>query len=237
VSDVVGRVAGLWRYPVKSMAAEVVEAVDVWWHGLVGDRRWGFVQERLVRSDFPWLTIRENAEMRHYVPSFEDPEDPEGSRTVVEAPDGERYDVVDPALAERLGGGVRVVKTFRGTFDVMPLSLITTQSIGGIGEALGGVELEVQRFRPNILVEARGTFPEEAWVGRVLRIGERMRMRVDLRDKRCVMVNVDPGGAARDPRVLKTIARERDARLGVYGSTVTPGRVAVGDDVVLEDAA
>src|SRR4051794_8227570 len=41
----VGRVAALWRYPVKSMAAEPLESVDVAWHGLVGDRRWAFFRE------------------------------------------------------------------------------------------------------------------------------------------------------------------------------------------------
>ena len=39
----VGRVAAVLRYPVKSMAAEPVEDVDVSWHGLSGDRRWAFV--------------------------------------------------------------------------------------------------------------------------------------------------------------------------------------------------
>jgi hypothetical protein len=34
--------------------------------------------------------------------------------------------------------------------------------------------------------------------------------------------------------VLRAIARERDARLGVYGTTVTPGQVAVGDPVEVE---
>ena len=36
----VGRVVGLWRYPVKSMAAEPLTEVEVGWHGLAGDRRW-----------------------------------------------------------------------------------------------------------------------------------------------------------------------------------------------------
>ncbi|HEU4539384.1 MAG TPA: hypothetical protein VFS00_34935, partial [Polyangiaceae bacterium] len=61
-----------------------------------------------------------------------------------------------------------------------------------------------------------------------------LRMRVDKRDQRCVMVNVDPATAERDPAVLRAIAREREACLGVYGSTVQPGRVAVGDAVLLE---
>jgi uncharacterized protein YcbX len=67
----------------------------------------------------------------------------------------------------------------------------------------------------------------------VLRIGG-MRMRVDQRDERCVIVNIDPLTTERNHTVLRTLAREREACVGVYGSTVEPGRVAVGDPVVLE---
>ena len=35
-----GRVAGLWRYPVKSMAGERLEQTELGWHGLPGDRRY-----------------------------------------------------------------------------------------------------------------------------------------------------------------------------------------------------
>src|SRR3954471_11917551 len=130
----VGRVAALWRYPVKSMAGERLDDVEVSWHGLAGDRRWGFVQDALVRSNFPWLTIRERPQMAHYRPFFADPARPDDSRTLVRTPSGGELDVVDPALAAELGGGVRVIKQARGTFDVMPLSLITTQAIAGIGD-------------------------------------------------------------------------------------------------------
>ena len=61
-----------------------------------------------------------------------------------------------------------------------------------------------------------------------------MRMRVDQRDKRCVMINVDPATTEKNPDVLRAVARQRDACLGVYGSTVEPGRVVVGDPVFLE---
>ena len=56
-------------------------------------------------------------------------------------------------------------------------------------------------------------------------------MRVDQRDERCVMVNVDPQTSERDPGVLRAIAQQREACLGVYGSTVAPGPVRVGDRV------
>jgi hypothetical protein len=62
-------------------------------------------------------------------------------------------------------------------------------------------------------------------------------MRVDQRDERCVVVNVDPATSERDPAVLRTIAKQRETCMGVYGATVEPGRVAVGDQVFLERSA
>jgi uncharacterized protein YcbX len=236
----VGRIVGVLRYPVKSMAAERLDGADVGWHGLAGDRRWAFVRPGLERSNFPWLTIRERPEMHHYRPAFADAERPETSATVVRTPTGAELDVADPALAAALGDGVRVIKQNRGVFDVAPLSLITVQTIAALG-AMVGRELEELRFRPNLLVAAAGDAPfaEERWVGATLRIGGAggagCVMRVDQRDQRCVVINVDPRTTERDPAVLRTVAREREACLGVYGSVVAPGRVAVGDAVVLAD--
>jgi uncharacterized protein len=230
---VVGCVAGLRRYPVKSMAAEELDGAEVSWHGLAGDRRWAFIRAGQVRSGFPWLTIRERPELAHYRPRFADPGRPNASPVLVRTPCGGEFDVADPALAAEFGPGVRVIKCDRGVFDTMPLSLLTTQSITGLGR-LAGAGLASGRFRPNLLVDAsERDFPEDAWVGRVLRIGA-LRMRMDKRDQRCVVVTIDPVTLSRDPVILRVIARERDARFGVYGSTVEPGQVAVGDPVELE---
>jgi uncharacterized protein YcbX len=233
-SRAVARVVSLFRYPVKSMAAEVLDDVDVSWHGLAGDRRWAFIQDALVRNGFPWLTVRELPVMCRYRPSFVDPLRPDKSPTVVRTPSGDDLDVVDPVLAAELGPGVRVIKHDRGVFDTFPLSLISTRTVADLG-AIVEAHLDPLRFRPNLLVEAIGDspFPEEAWVGSVLRVGN-LRMRLDKKDERCVMVNVDPETTERDPRILRAIGRERQACLGVYGSTVTPGRVAVGDLVSIE---
>jgi uncharacterized protein len=230
---VVGRIAALWRYPVKSMAGENLVETEVSWHGLAGDRRWAFVRDGQVRSGFPWLTMRELPELAHYRPRFADPGRPDASLTLVRRPSGGELEVADPALAAELGLGVRVIKQNRGIFDTMPLSLLTTRTVASLGR-LAGADLAPERFRPNLLVDAlSGDFPEDGWVGRILRIGG-LRMRVDQRDQRCVMVTIDPVTLDRDPAILRAIARERDARLGVYGSTVQPGQVAVGDPVVLE---
>jgi hypothetical protein len=229
----VGRVAALWRYPVKSMAGEPLEAVEVGWRGLAGDRRWAFVQPDMPRSGFPWLTIRQRPAMSHYRPTFDDPARPDESRVTVETPSGTRHEVIDEALARELGEGVRVLKQHVGVFDTMPLSLMTLQTVASL-DALVEPALEPLRFRPNLVVDAHGgeAYPEDAWVGAELRIGE-LVMRVDQRDQRCVMINVDPVTTSSDPSVLRAVAQQREACLGVYGTIVTPGRVALGDPVTL----
>ena len=237
VGDEVGRVAAVWRYPVKSMAPDAVQTAEVSWHGVAGDRRWGFVRDPREGSGFPWLTIRDRPDMVCYRPRFSDPERPNASPVVVTTPTGAELDVADAALAAELAdgldGGVRALKLNRGTFDSLPLSLITAQSVGALGD-LAGRPLAVGRFRPNLLIDAHGdrAFTEEEWTGRTLRIGDAL-VRVDARDKRCVIVNVDPTTAERDPIVLRTVVRQHEARLGVYGTTAAPGRVAVGDPVVV----
>ena len=189
---VIGHVVAMRRYPVKSMAAEELHRAEVSWHGLAGDRRWAFVRDGTVRSGFPWLTIRERPEMACYRPFYPERARPNASATLVRTPSGGELDVADPALAAELGPGVRPIRQDRGVFDTMPLSLLTTQTLASLGR-LVGTGLAAGRFRPNLLVDAVGPdFPEDAWVGRVLRIGG-LRMRVDLRD--------------RDPAILREIGR------------------------------
>lgn len=234
----VGRVVGLWRYPVKSMAGEALTGSDVGWHGLAGDRRWAFMRNGVAQSGFPWLTLRERENLSHYRPSFVEPARPDTSPTVVRTPSGATLDVADPALAdELLPNGARVIKQDRGIFDTFPISVITTQSIGRLGEMVG-VELDVRRFRPNILVEASAeqAYAEDGWVGSVLRIGG-VCMRVDKRDGRCVVITIDPVTSERNPAILRAVAGHRQGFLGVYGTTVEPGRIAVNDPVIIEPPA
>src|SRR5262249_53689081 len=159
---------------------------EVSWHGLAGDRRWAFVRNGAETSGFPWLTIREYPGLWRYRPSFVQPDEPDTSRTVVMTPGGSELDVVAPALAAELGCA-GVIRNRRGFFDTMPLSVLPAQTLAAL-QALAGAGLDVQRFRPNLLVEASSAEPfrEDAWVGRVLQIGA-LRVRIDKRDQRCVV--------------------------------------------------
>ena len=231
----VGRIVGLWRYPVKSMGPESLMNAEVDWNGLSGDRRWAFVRDNMGQSGFPWLTLRQCPGLAQYTPSFRDPENPDTSPTIVKTPSGDVFDVTDSALsAELCQSGVRVIRYARGIFDTFPLSLITTQTIARLGKIVGE-NLDVQRFRPNILVDAAEDTPfqEDGWVGRILRFGG-VRMRVDKRDGRCAVITIDPVTAKRNPSILRAVHRERQGSLGVYGTTVKQGNVVVNDAVLIE---
>lgn len=63
----------------------------------------------------------------------------------------------------------------------------------------------------------------------VIEVGDRI--------ERCVTTTrPQPGGIERDLQVMRTIARERDARLAVGGLVVQPGVTRVGDVLVEQGA-
>jgi uncharacterized protein len=229
----VGTVTALWRYPVKSMAAEALTAADVSWAGMAGDRRWAFVRSASGSNGFPWHTIRENPAMWTYVPRLRSPDRPDKSAIEVRTPEGSTYDLTDRRLADELGAGLRIMRLDRGLFDAMPISLITTATASALC-GLAGVPANELRFRPNIVITSTTGAPyaEDTWVGSTLRIGG-VAVRVDRRDSRCVTVNVNPGTGQPDGPVLKVIGQYRRTYAGVYGTTVEPGRLQVGDDVTI----
>jgi len=222
-------VVALYRYPVKAMAAEALDVAELGWAGLEHDRRYAFVQSE-NRGDFPWLTIRQVPALTTYVPTVV-----EGAVSV-RTPAGRELDIVSGELAAELaeahGRPVHLLRSKRGLFDAFPVSVLSLQTVAAIG-ALVGRELEPLRFRPNVVIDAPGAeYPEEALVGRELRIGA-ARIRLDRRDERCMVINFDPRTAERDPTVLRTVAQQREQCAAVYGSCVEPGAVRVGDAVTV----
>jgi uncharacterized protein len=229
-----GIVTGLWRYPVKSMAGQALDSVGISWAGLEGDRRWGFVRPDSGSSGFPWHTIREFPQMSSYAALLNEPGRPDRSRVFVQSPGGGQYEVTDARLAAELGTGLRVMRLDRGTFDAMPVSVISDSTVSTLC-ALAGVASNELRFRPNIVValDSGTPFEEENWAGAAVRIGAAI-VRIDRKDSRCIVVNVDPVTGLPGAGLLKVIGSTRRACAGVYGTTVLPGLIRVGDPVILE---
>jgi uncharacterized protein YcbX len=237
----IGEVEALFRYPVKSMGGEALQAADLGWHGLDGDRR--LALRRIDdRSGFPWLTATKLPELILFAPVRRAPE---GLPTHVRTPEGEELALFSRQLAaevsRRHGSPVEMTHLNRGIFDEASVSVITSATVGGISE-LAGHRPDARRFRPNILVSSRRSdpFEEDSWVEGLLSFGEgddAAIIGITNRDERCSVVNFDPDSARLAPEVLKAVVRERNNKAGVYGTVIRRGRLAVGQPIFFEPAA
>ncbi|HVX19586.1 MAG TPA: MOSC N-terminal beta barrel domain-containing protein [Acidimicrobiales bacterium] len=140
-------------------------------------------------------------------------------------PDAEWFDIDTPA----------------GSFaDLAHVHVLTTASIAAAAGGHPDGEWDSRRFRPSVLIDTGDAagFVEDEWLGRDLEIGS-LVVHVDLPTIRCVMpTRPQPAlGAApalvRDKQISRTIADLHGFNLGAYTSIVTPGEVAVGDEVVV----
>lgn len=232
----VGTIASAWRYPVKSMAGERLEVAAVSLQGVAADRGYAFVQAE-SKSPFPWLTGRELPALFHYRPVWTADERPS---LRVTTPEGAEYDIASDELRQELaaasGRPLFLLRDHRGSFDVAPLSLMTLATVEGIAEA-SGTEPEIARFRMNFYIDApdAATFSENAWVGRVLRVGDSVRIGITERDSRCAMITLSPHGGEPLTEVLRAVAQLNDNNAGVYGAVLATGEVRAGDPIYLED--
>src|SRR6266849_3558770 len=232
-----GVIRQLRRYPVKSMQGEVLPATTLTLQGVPEDRRYAFVQAT-SRSSFPWLTARELPELLCYGTSVEAIGPPEVAVTVT-TPSGEKWPVASDelrrALEARSGRALFLLRDYRGSYDVAPISLISRQTITRIAEESGTRE-DPLRFRPNLLVdlESGQAFDELNWVGRILRVGDAARIAITQVDQRCMMITLDPTSAKPSPAVLRCVTQQHKQCAGVYATVLTPGEVRVGDTVSLE---
>lgn len=236
----VGVVKELYRFPVKSMRGEMLQEAHGYWHGLDGDRRYAFMRSD-NRSGFPWLTGREIPQILQFAPRFTDPGDVENSPVAVTMPDGRSLPIDAPELNETLadayGKPVHLIKIGRGAFDSQVISVMSTATVAELS-AMVGTAVTPIRFRQNILIEPFDDQPfvEERWLNSSLVFGsedEGLRIRLNRRIPRCVMINIDPETSEKETAVLKTVAHLRENCAGVHSSTERPGLIRVGDVVKL----
>ena len=205
------KVVSIWRYPVKSMMGEEMNACDVTLKGLLGDRAYALVDTttgKLANAKNP----KKWPNMFDYRASFVDPEQMTDIR--ITFPDGSMGISIEEDINERLSSSFNrsvnlvtpsssdiqfeeyipdldVMKnkdsvvsctTPNGTFfDAAMVHLITTATINQLRTLTPESRIEVRRFRPNIVVdvpEAKG-FIENEWVGKRIRIGEEMILKIE----------------------------------------------------------
>lgn len=230
-----GVVAKLWRYPVKSMLGEECRELELEARGCRGDRLFavqdagGKLGSGKNTRRFRLIDGLLGFSARHA-----------GEWPEIAFPDGRRVRGDDPgvhgALSSALGTAVTLVRESRNPhFDDGAVHLVTTAALEWLRSRLPGSRVDERRFRPNIVMTAGGAGqPEQSWIGRTLRIGDEVALRVTAPTERCRMTTLGQADLPEDVRVLRSLAEDSEAQFGVYAEVVKPGWIAAGDAVVLD---
>jgi uncharacterized protein len=246
------RIAGIYRYPVKSLQGEGLAAGVLTEQGLRGDRRWG-----LVDVDTGRVLSAKTEPLLMQATAYTD-----GEVVRIRLPEGELFapgPEADAALSAWLGRPVRLENAAAtegrfemnvdnvddaspvielpcppGTFfDAAPVHLLTTASVRAMQQREPASAWNVRRFRPTLLIEAAADgFAEDEWIGGTVRVGG-AELAVFAPTVRCRMTVHEQPGIERDLGVITAVNRDHGGNLGVYAVVRTPGRVAVGDDVTV----
>lgn len=204
----------LWRYPVKSLAGERLEEVEVREDGLVGDR---LLQVRDERGQL--VTARTRQRLLGLRATF----GPDGEPLV----DGRPWESPEVAEAVRVAtrDGGRLVRFGERRFDDTPL-LVATDGM------LAALRIDGRRLRPNLVIGGVEGLAEREWEGRTLRAGD-VEIAVEHPCERCGVTTIDPDTLEVDPDVLHRIRDELGGLAALNCTVARPGRVAVGDFVQL----
>jgi uncharacterized protein YcbX len=207
-------VAGLWRYPVKTLAGEQLGTTTVGLDGIPGDRVvW-------VRGPEGVRTSRRHYRLLGLQGTWRAP----GRARI----NGHRWDSPEALAFVRLAAGDDSwleASDEHDRFDVMPLLVATDGAVAAFGR-------DIRRLRPNILIGGVNGLDEREWPAAELHIGD-LVVRLDSLRGRCPMTTVDPDTLERDPEVLRDIGRRFGGRLALNADVSRPGTIAVGDSVTL----
>ncbi|MFF0186561.1 MOSC domain-containing protein [Streptomyces sp. NPDC005244] len=184
----------------------------------------------LGRQVFLSAAVPERSRLERAVPEYE------GG-----VPDVVRATASVDATGESITSGTVAPGTF---FDFGKVHLVTTASLARMREVYPAGDFDVRRFRPNLVVDtdAGPGFPEDAWPGSRLRVGEAL-FRVVVPTPRCAVPTLGHDELPPDPGIMRAVAREhrvpvfdlgRLSCLGVYLDVLEAGTVRLGDKITLQ---
>jgi uncharacterized protein YcbX len=231
-----GTVTSLHRWPVKSLAGEDAQALNLDPRGVAGDRAHAVFD--VHRGEPRRLTVRQAPGMLRWAATYDGLSgDALSTDTIplphVTGPGGARYLWDDPALPAALADDLGRTVTLRRDLGLMQdlgnSVLVTTQAtLDAVGAALGH-GLDLRRFRTNIHVTLDApAYAEERWEGRRLRVGD-LELQLLHPCVRCVIPTRDPDTTDKDPEILRWLTREHGGLFGINARVRGSGRIAVGD--------
>ncbi len=167
------------------------------------------------------------------------------------APSGaeiERYwpDIDGLAVRDAVTSGAIGFGAPPGTFfDYAPVHILTTATLDRLRALYPTGQVDVRRFRPNLVVALVGGaegFVENTWVGRTVLIGDSLRLRVTDPAPRCVVPTLPQADVPRDMGILRAVVAHnrppipalggaRQPSLGVYAVVEQGGTMRHGDPI------
>ena len=120
-------------------------------------------------------------------------------------------------------------------FDAFPIMLMTQQSLDTMSQAAPNSAFDEKRFRANFIVDVVSStdrFPEQAWIGKKLHIGEVVLKVIDT-CPRCSMTTHATDTLPRDTNIMRHLVSEAEGNLGVYAKVIRSGTITQGQTVTV----
>lgn len=224
------KLQSLWRYPVKSLQGEALDQAFIDERGIQGDRVYALADQngklgsgkstnRFQRIDNLLSLGARKRDGGVYA----------GNKEVgwVDV----QSDGISRHLSEFLGQPVKIMREQDSPhFDDAPVHIILSSELARLQSLLPEAEINLRRFRPNLVLETPRNMAPEDLLGCVLSIGD-ARLKVTHKTERCVMVTAKQDTLPKDPQILKIISRSFGLNFGVYASVLRPGTVKIGQVV------
>ncbi|HEY9889670.1 MAG TPA: MOSC N-terminal beta barrel domain-containing protein [Candidatus Obscuribacterales bacterium] len=142
-----------------------------------------------------------------------------------------------PSFINQVPQAVMDYASLPGTFFlVAPLHIVTTATLAYLRQVDGKSDWDMRRFRPNVVVETAPGYDglvEQGWLGQQLQVGEAVIACTETTPRCGATVRAQRDFGA-DPGVLRTVVREADQNVGIYGQTAIASTLQVGDTVWLK---
>lgn len=289
---VTGTVKELWRYPVKSLGGEALQAAQVLERSVRGDRNWAIydpIAPKIrnakqwaklleLRSEYRWepgpddygdavATVRLYAPDGSYcdsdnleacaawltdfleAPAQLKPRAPASDRSFYALPKARTEAEIRSELGlatddplpdfSAIDADVMSILQYHVTppgylYDAFPVHVLTTDSLAFLEEK-SGLDTDVRRFRPNILVEMDEPAvepTEQSWLGGSIVVGE-TELYVDSPTARCSMPrDAQPQfGVTEQRRMSAALVRHVRMDFGINTKVLMPGTINVGDTI------
>lgn len=245
-----GRVAEIWRHPIKAHGREALDQVELTkGRTLPWDRVWAVTHEQTKANGSEWAhcanfsrgakvaalqAINAQLDEANRKITLSHPERPD----LTFRPDAdvsEFIEWVQPLMPADRAASVGIVSApDRGMTDsdFPSISLLNFASNAEVEQQLGQ-DLSMERWRGNICFDGFPAWEEFDWIGRQLQVGSAV---LEIRERigRCLATTVNTETGKRDADTLGALKQGwGHTDFGVYGYVIESGSVTLGDKIEL----